>query len=461
MSITALTATQLAARIRAGELSPVEVVEAHIARIEAVNPALNAVVTPMFERARREAAQAAAHSPQGPLHGVPVTIKDSFDVAGVRSTCGLTARADHYPESDAVAVARLRAAGAIVLAKTNTPDNCWDQETQNLLFGRTNNPYDVQRTVGGSTGGEAAIIAAGGSPLGIGSDIAGSIRLPAAFTGIVGLRPTSGLIPESGFWPESLARLGDLNGLGPMARSVEDVAMAFGVLSEQEPQPLDRAVLADKRLAYWFDDGLLPSSGAVREGVQVAVRALEQAGMRAQEGGPAARRLSVLGWTAYFREQERNLVAAGFGNGVAWSPAEELRRSFGGHRRVHPGSLFYWLAGHYGSPLLEALGVDGARWRQRLREQFLELIGDGGVAVCPIFPTTAPHHGWAMAVSPLTLSYQAWVNLAGLPGLTVPVGRNRKGMPVGVQIIGAPGAEWTVLAAGLAIQEAGGRRQAS
>jgi Asp-tRNA(Asn)/Glu-tRNA(Gln) amidotransferase A subunit family amidase len=328
-----------------------------------------------------------------------------------------------------------------------------------LLFGRTNNPYDVQRTVGGSTGGEAAIIAAGGSPLGIGSDIAGSIRLPAAFTGIVGLRPTSGLIPESGFWPESLARLADLNGLGPMARSVEDVAMAFAVLSEQEPQPLDQAVLAAKRVAYWFDDGMLPSSGAVRDGVQVAVRALEQAGMHVQEGGPATRRLAALGWTAYCREQERNLVAAGFGNGVAWSPAEELQRSLRGQGRVHPGSLFYWLISHYGSLLLEALGVDGPRWRQRLREQFLSLVGEGGVAVCPIFPTTAPHHGWAMAVSLLTLSYQTWVNLAGLPGLVVPVGHNRKGMPVGIQIIGAPGAEWRVLAAGLAIQEAGGRRQ--
>ena len=145
MQITSLSASALAAKIRAGDLSPVAVVEAHIARIEAVNPALNALVTPCYERARREAAQAETTAPQGLLHGVPITVKDSFDVAGVRATCGLTARADYFPEADATSVARLRAAGAIVLGKTNTPDNCFDQETVNLLFGRTNNPWDVRR----------------------------------------------------------------------------------------------------------------------------------------------------------------------------------------------------------------------------------------------------------------------------------------------------------------------------
>jgi Asp-tRNA(Asn)/Glu-tRNA(Gln) amidotransferase A subunit family amidase len=448
--MTNLSASEIAAKIRAGELSPVDVVEAHIARIEALNEALNAVVTPTFERARREAAHAAASPPMGPLHGVPITIKDSFDLAGVRSTCGLTARADHYPESDAVAVARLRAAGAIVLGKTNTPDNCWDQETRNLLFGRTNNPHNVRRTVGGSTGGEAAIIAAGGSPLGIGSDIAGSIRMPAAFTGIVGLRPTSGLVPEAGFWPESLGRFQDLNALGPMARTVEDVALAFAVLNQQEPEPLDLGALAGKKVAYWFDDGVLPSSGAVRGGVWQVVQNLRAAGMMVVAAAPPARRMAGLGWLAYLGQYERELAGAGFGNGVAWSPFDELRRTLRGQGRVHPGALAYWLLSDGGSRLLNALGIDSTRWRNELRAQFLELVGEGGVAVCPIFPTTAPRHDWAVPTAALTLHYQVWVNLAGLPGLSVPVGRNRKGMPVGVQIVGAPGAERTVLTAGLA-----------
>ena len=454
MQITSLSASALAAKIWAGDLSPVAVVEAHIARIEAVNPALNALVTPCYERARREAAQAETTAPQGLLHGVPITVKDSFDVAGVRATCGLTARADYFPEADATSVARLRAAGAIVLGKTNTPDNCFDQETVNLLFGRTNNPWDVRRTVGGSTGGEAAIIAAGGSPLGIGSDVAGSIRLPAAFTGIVGLRPTSGVVPAAGFWPEALGRLSDLNALGPMARRVEDVALAFAVLMERTPQPLDLAALRGQRVAYWLDDGLTPSSAAVRGGVESAVRALEQAGMRPAKGGPAARRLAGLGWAAYFGPRERALVAEGFGGGIAWEPLEEAKRSLRGEGRVTPGSLIFWLASHYGSLLLNALGVDGVRWRADLRAQLLELIGEGGVAVCPIFPTTAPRHGWTIPNVLATIHGQAWLNLAGLPGLTVPVGRSRIGMPVGVQIVGGPGAEQTILAAGMAVQRA-------
>lgn len=457
-SITALSATELARRVRAGSLSPIEIVEAHIARIEALNPALNAMVRPAFEQARREARAATRDgcAEGGPLCGVPFTVKDSLDVAGMRATAGLVARSDHTPDADALVVARLRAAGAIVLGKTNTPDNCWDQETTNLLFGRTNNPWDVVRTVGGSTGGEAALIAAGGSPLGIGSDIAGSIRLPAAFTGIVGLRSTSGALPEAGQWPPTSGRLADLEALGPMARRVEDVALAFDIMRGAPPQPLDLDSLRGQPLAWWCDDGLVPCSGAVRGGVAAAVTALEEAGMRPVAGAPSARRLAVLGWVAYQDAAARLAVAAGFGGGAEWSPIAELRRIIGGAQRVSGGALFYWMSSHYGSLLAGALGIDGVAWRERLRAQVADLIGAGGVAVCPIFPTTAPRHGWSRVQLPVltSLSYQTWVNLAGLPGLTVPVGRSGRGLPVSVQIVGAPGAERTILAAGLAIQQA-------
>lgn len=185
--LTTSSATDLATAIRDGRLMASEVVEAHIARISAVNPKINALVVERFAQARAEAAaaDAAPSEGRGPLHGVPVTIKAAFDVAGLPSTCGLLSRADHVPTRDAALVALLRAAGAIVLGLTNTPGNCWSQETENPLYGRTNNPWDVTRTAGGSTGGEAALIAAGGSPLGLGSDIAGSIRLPAAFSALL------------------------------------------------------------------------------------------------------------------------------------------------------------------------------------------------------------------------------------------------------------------------------------
>lgn len=458
MTITTLSAAELARRIRSGALSPVDVVEAHIRRTEASHAAINALVTPTFAQARREAQAAAAAvargGPLGPLHGVPFTAKDSLDVAGVRSTCGLTARSAHVPAADALVVARLRAAGAILLGKTNTPDNCFDQETINLLFGRTNNPWDARRTSGGSTGGEAALIAAGGSPLGIGSDIAGSIRLPAHFTGIAGLRPTSAALPEDGHWPPSRGRLADLQALGPMARSVEDLALAFAIMRGDTPRPLDLAALRAQPAAYWLSDGVVPASYAVRAAVKAAIGALERAGMAPVHAAPAARRFAVLGWNAYLRSEERLAIANGFGGGARWTLLGELWRALCKHPRVTPGSLFYWCGAEASSRLLGALHVDGAAWRAALRAQVHALIGEGGVAISPIFPTSAPRHGWSRRALFLAMGYQTWVNLAGLPGLAVPLGRAGNGMPVGVQIVGAPGAERTVLAAGLAIEQA-------
>ncbi len=454
--ITLLSATDLARQIRCGALTPCEVVEAHIARIAAVNPVLNGLVQPLFASARA-AAEAATQHPDpapGPLYGVPITVKDSLDVAGARTTVGLVARAGYTPTRDALVVARLRAAGAIVLGKTNTPDNCWSQETENLLFGRTHNPWDALRSVGGSSGGEAALIAAGGSPLGIGSDIAGSIRLPAAFTGIVGLRPSSPSPLEDGHWPLASGRLADLEAVGPMARRVEDVALAFDVMRGVAPQPLDIGTLGGARVAFWCDDGLLPVSAAVRDGVLAAVAVLRRVGMRPVAAAPPARRLASLGWAAYHDAAARQAIAQGFGNGVAWSPLDELRRTLRREARVSSGALLYWLVSHYSSLLTEWLGIDGPAWREQLRTQMYDLIGPAGVAVCPIFPTTAPRHGWIWRSLPFlsSLHLQTWVNLAGLPGLSLPVGRSGNGMPVGVQIVGLPGAEATILAAGLAVQ---------
>lgn len=456
MQLTSLPAVVLRDMIAAGRVSPVAVVEAHIARIEALNPALRALVAERFAAARQEALDAAAIPPRfhGPLHGLPVTIKGAIDVAGMAATCGLVSRARRVAERDATLVARLRAAGAIVLGGSATPDNCWSQETETLLHGRTSNPWDRSRTVGGSTGGEAALIAAGCSPLGVGSDIAGSIRLPAAFCGIVGLRPSSGALPEYGFWPPSVGALAQLNALGPMARRVEDVALAWDVLRGAEPRPPDLAALRGQPLAHWLDDGLLPSSAAVRAGVRAAARVLEAAGMRPVAGAPLARRLAVVGWGAAHGLTERRAVAEGFGGGTPWSPLAELARALVGRSRVTPTALTYWLASHYGVDLRRLLGIDGQRWGETLRVQLHELIGAGGVAVCPVFPTTAPPHGYSYLALLATMSFQVWVNLAGLPGLTVPVGFTGRGMPVAVQLVGAPGTETTLLAAGMAVQRA-------
>lgn len=176
--------------------------------------------------------------------------------------------------------------------------------------------------------------------------------------------------------------------------------------------------------------------------------------MRAVPGAPAARRLALVGWSAYLAADERRAIAEGFGGGRAWSPPGELGRALLGRGRVGSGALHYWLSAHYGSILARWLDFDGQRWRAELRAQVLDLIGEHGVAVCPVFPCTAPRHRWSWGALPFTLSFQTWVNLAGLPGLALPVGFTGRGMPVGVQLVGAPGAEETLLAAGLAVQRA-------
>jgi Asp-tRNA(Asn)/Glu-tRNA(Gln) amidotransferase A subunit family amidase len=460
-SLTTLSVTEMARRIQARQLLPVDLVEAHIARIEAINPAINALVVPNFAEARRQAVQATAELDSGtvrsPLQGIPFTVKDGYDVAGLPNACGLLSRAGHLASSDSPLVSRMHAAGAILLGKTNVPDNCSDLDTTNLLFGPTRNPWDQGRSAGGSSGGEAAIIAAGGSPLGLGSDIGGSIRLPAHFTGIVGLKPTSFALPVENFWPPLRGRLNDLVALGPMARHVEDVALAFAVLRGENPQPLDPQLLRGERVAGWHSDGIVPSSAAVRGAVTAAIAALKAAGMQAVAGAPAGRRLAGLGWAAYNRAAERQAWAEGFGNGEAWSPGGELLRAWRGWARISPGPLLMWLISSYSSRAAIASGIDGARWRADLRAQLVDLIGERGIAVCPVFPFAAPRLGWTvrwLAIATLS-SFTTWVNLAGLPALSVPLGRSRhNGLPLGVQLVGAPGAEQILLAAGLVIERA-------
>ncbi|MBX3084271.1 MAG: amidase [Anaerolineae bacterium] len=456
-SIVALSVTDMAQQLREGRITAVETVEAHIARIEAINPALNAVVTKTYDTAREQARQAdevlKQGKPLGWLHGVPFTLKDCHETAGVLSTCGLVSRRDHVPDKDSFVTAQLKAAGAILLGKTNLPDNCWSQETNNPVFGRTNNPWDVTRTVGGSSGGSAAIVAAEGAAFDVGSDIAGSIRMPAAFTGIVGLRPTSGTISEVGNWPYPSGRLADLEAVGPMTRRVEDAALVFDVLRGVESAPLDTSTLAEQPIAFWYSDGLVTANTDVKRGVDAATQALAAVGMKPFAKQPASLRAVMIGWTAYLQNADLRALSAGFGNGEAWTPAGEIMRTLRGQGRVSPEALAYWFGSNY-MPVLWRWLVDGARWRNNLRSQLKALIGDG-VAVCPIFPTEAPAHGWNLHFPPMVnLGFQMWVNLAGLPGLTVPTGYTTENLPIGVQIVGNAGSERTILTAGLAIQQA-------
>jgi fatty acid amide hydrolase len=291
------SASQLAQRIAAGEISSAEVIEAHIARIEAVNPKINAVVFKRYEAARAEAREADAKRARGEtlsaLHGVPVTIKDSIDVAGLPSTFGIPTRAAHCADADEVHVARLRAAGAIVLGKTNVSQCLFYTEADNPLYGRTLNPWNAARTSGGSSGGEGAIIAAGGSPMGLGTDIGGSVRTPAAFCGIASLKPTSGRMDDMGAYSVDPGQRAVPSQVGVLARRVEDVALGFSIAAAN-PQRADLPALiapasvnlGKLRVAFYVSDGSFDTAPAVQRAVREAAQALRSVGASVNEWMP-------------------------------------------------------------------------------------------------------------------------------------------------------------------------------
>jgi len=286
-----LSATEMAEQVRLKKLSPVELLDAHLARIEALNPKLNAFVQLDTERARRQAqaAEAAVMRGEGvgPLHGVPISIKSSIEVAGLRCEVGTRLRAGLVASRDAPLVSRLRAAGAVVMGVTNTPELLMAWETDNLLYGRTNNPWDLQRTAGGSSGGEAAAIASGCSAGGVGSDGGGSIRVPAHFSGICGLKPTPGCIPSTGHFPNSVGPFALLGVVGPMARTIADLQALFEVMAGPDdgdpcaaPVPLRRIALEDLRkiqIGYFEDDGRTPVTPETRAAIRTAAESLDRA----------------------------------------------------------------------------------------------------------------------------------------------------------------------------------------
>ena len=297
--LTFLPAVRMAEQIRRKELSPVELVEAHLRRISELNPKLNAYVH-LNENAHRQAEMAEAtvqrNESLGPLHGVPLSIKGCIDVAGLRNETGTKLRAGNVASQDAPLVARLRAAGAIILGVTNTPEFLMAWETDNLLYGRTNNPWDLSRTAGGSSGGEAAAIASGCSAGGVGSDGGGSIRVPAHFTGICGLKPTPGRIPITGHFPPSGGPFTRLGVVGPMARTMADLKLLFEVMQGPDdgdpssaPVPVRWPAQEDLkklRIGYFEDDGRTPVTSETRLAVRTAAEALRSRGFKVEAFRP-------------------------------------------------------------------------------------------------------------------------------------------------------------------------------
>ena len=457
------SATRMAEMVRSGQVSPVELVEAHLARIEDVDPELGAFVTVLEEEAQQEARQAESAVRRryklGPLHGVPVTVKDCIETAGIPTQSGCRLRAGFLPERDAPVVARLRAAGAILLGKTNVPDLLVAYETDNLITGRTANPWDLARTPGGSSGGEAAAIASGCSAGGVGTDGGGSVRVPAHFCGIVGLKPTPGRIPGTGLFPTLVGPFSLLGVVGPMARSVADVRLLLEVLAGPDPDdamsvPLPvsspeetaRPVAGGLRVGFYEDDGVAPVTPETRAAVQTAAEAFRRQGFIVQPFRVAALERAPQLWWTFF--------------GRASLP---LFRSFvaGQKSQLHAILREFLAAAEADGPITYEEFLNAWSERDRMRAWLLRQMKDVPVLLTPVGSIPAFCHGersWTIEGQTLsgmwsTMGPAQTFNLLGNPAVVLPVGRSPEGLPIGVQLVGRPYEEELLLAVAARLEE--------
>jgi amidase len=444
------SAIEVAQAIRSREISARDHLEALLARVEAQGEAINCVVTVDAERARREADEADAAIGRGesvgPLHGVAMTIKDSFMTRGMRTTSGAPMLSDFVPEVDAVAVGRLRGAGAVVFGKTNLPIWAGDTQSYNEVFGTSNNPWDVSCTVGGSSGGAAGALAAGQTPIELGSDIGGSIRGPASECGVVGHKPSFGIVPATGHIPGPPGSLtqADLAVIGPLARTVDDAELMLDLLAgpdewhapamRLELPPARKREPAGLRVAAWLDDPTSPVDREVHALLQGAAEALADAGAKVDfQARPAFEAEQAL--TTF-----RKLLAGAMSGGMPHEAIERWAQLEGDDpvsvvARDQALRHREWLTHH--------------EKRMQLRQRWHEFFADWDVILLPVLPTPAIAHDHSAPMPARTISVNGesrpyldrinWVGLTGvayLPATVVPVGTTAGGLPVGVQIAG-------------------------
>jgi Asp-tRNA(Asn)/Glu-tRNA(Gln) amidotransferase A subunit family amidase len=459
------TIAEIAAGIREKKFSPVEVVDAHLERAAALQPKLNAFVHLDAEGARTQARAAEAALMRGeevgPLHGVPVTIKSCIDVAGWPAPAGSLLRKDYVAQQDAPLVSRLRAAGAIVLGNTNTPEYLMAYETDNSLSGKTSNPWDLARSAGGSSGGEAAAIASGCSAGGVGSDGGGSIRVPAHFCGICGLKPTPGRIPATGHFPGGGGAFGWIGVVGPMARTVSDVRALFEVMAGPDAgdalsAPVPVRAVSEKdarrlRVGILESDALGKATPETTAAVERAASLLSEQGFKVERKRLGGLDCAIELWWYFFGPAIANLIRDGaVGQEEIMSP---MLREFVALATAEIPMEF--------ESFLTACGD-----RDRLRGEILRQMEEVTILLSPVSTGPAFRHGegnWRSGARENyrdTMRYSQWLNLTGFPGVAVPLGMSGDGLPIGVQVIGRPYEEQVVLAVAEAIERGRGPWQA-
>jgi Asp-tRNA(Asn)/Glu-tRNA(Gln) amidotransferase A subunit family amidase len=442
--LTFLSAVELALQIRRKNLSPIEAVNTYLAQIEKLNSQLNAFVQIDAERARKSAAEAESavmrNQTIGPLHGVPVSIKSSISVAGLRCEAGSRLRSGFVARKDAVLVERLKNAGAIILGATNTPEFLMAWETDNLLYGRTNNPWNLERTAGGSSGGESAAIAACMSAGGVGSDGGGSIRVPAHFCGICGLKATPGRIPSTGHFPVSAGPFALIGVVGPMARTTADLKILFEVMQGRDagdtcsaPVPVrwpSQHEVTKLRVGYFEDDGCTAVTPEIRAAIKTAAQALRDAGFTVEPCLPHGLEEAKELWHKYF-------VVAG---GMLLRPMCSGRES-----DISPILKQFLEWSQAGTALTSGSILDAWVRRDLLRTRFLTQMEHYPILLCPPAAISAFRHGersWQIENKTVhyldAWSYAEFFNLLGNPGVVVPAGGSAEGLPIGVQIVSRP-----------------------
>jgi Asp-tRNA(Asn)/Glu-tRNA(Gln) amidotransferase A subunit family amidase len=433
----------MAERVRTRKISPVELLQAHLDRIAVFNPQLNAYIS-LREQEALEEAQRAEKSVMrgdalGPLHGVLISIKSSVAVKGLAFECGSRTRLGQKGTEDAPLVARLKSAGAIVLGATNVPEMLMNYFTDNAIYGRTSSPFDLERTPGGSSGGEAAAIAACISAAGIGSDGGGSIRWPAHCCGIFGLKPTPGRVPITGHFPESGGPFAAMGVVGPMARSAEDIDVLFRVTAgfdrfdpSAAPVPTRNlsAEIRKIRVGYFEDDGVTPVTQEIAAAVRSAAEALRADGFDVRPFRPRRIVDARANWRVFF-------VLCG---GALLQTMLDAQPD-----EISDGLKEFLGIARSSASLTRDLLLDAWFARDAIRLDILREMEEYPVLLSPVAATPAFKHGerrWKIGGKHVdyldNFAYSQWLNGIGFPGISVPVGRSQEGLPIGVQVIARP-----------------------